>query len=137
MTEHAALDSRFRLVPDARFAAEEELSELLRDDDFRIWIVEDANNHATGYLLAHLHWGHPFFEPREVIFIRDVFIHTSFRGQGMGRALLEQVHVWAQKRGISQIELWVLAQNTTALAFWEAVQAKPFSVFYTLEVKNA
>ncbi|MFE9479197.1 GNAT family N-acetyltransferase [Streptomyces spororaveus] len=48
-----------------------------------------------------------------------LYVRPSLIGSGIGRALLEAVHVHALARGFGLVLLWVLTDNATARRFYE------------------
>jgi RimJ/RimL family protein N-acetyltransferase len=45
-------------------------------------------------------------------------VHSSSRGQGVGKALFSHVIDWAEKEGVRRLELTVLLENKSALALY-------------------
>ncbi len=48
----------------------------------------------------------------------DIGVHHEWRRRGIGRALLQEMHRWMREHGVA--EVWVLADNPTAVAFYRA-----------------
>lgn len=73
-----------QLSPSAPKVDERRLSELLKDADFKLFVAKDAENQIVGMLTLTTcqtlsnakHW------------IEDVIVSDSFRGMGLGRALV-------------------------------------------------
>lgn len=53
------------------------------------------------------------------IVVDSVVVHTSYRQQGIGRALMHHVHMWAQARHITRVELQVFEFNAAARHLYE------------------
>jgi RimJ/RimL family protein N-acetyltransferase len=52
--------------------------------------------------------------------ILGISVRADYRGQGVGRALMERAIIWARDSGsIKRIELQVLARNTIAIQLYE------------------
>ncbi len=51
-------------------------------------------------------------------FIEDVVVTEHLRGQGIGRALLQAAHTWAQAQGLQRLQLLVDKNNEAALNFY-------------------
>lgn len=51
--------------------------------------------------------------------VEDMVVREQFRGQGVGKALLETVRDWAMKRGAKRIQLLADADNQPALDFYQ------------------
>mgnify|MGYP003295479952 CR=1 FL=1 len=52
--------------------------------------------------------------------ISEFYVEPFFKGQGIGRALLEEVIAQAKLEGRKRISLWVLEENKSARKFYEA-----------------
>jgi ribosomal protein S18 acetylase RimI-like enzyme len=59
--------------------------------------------------------------PRRVAHVPSLGVQQEARGTGIGRALMQRVHAWAQERGLAAVELDVWAFNEGALAFYGAL----------------
>lgn len=61
----------------------------------------------------------PFMASRRFVFVDGLIVRQQHRRQGIGRALMAQVHRLARHRGIARVELGVYEFNTAALGFYE------------------
>ncbi|MFC7520438.1 GNAT family N-acetyltransferase [Xanthomonas populi] len=62
---------------------------------------------------------------RNGLYLEDLFVRPEARGQGAGLALLRHLAQLAVKRGCGRFEWWVLDWNQPAIAFYQAVGARP------------
>jgi ribosomal protein S18 acetylase RimI-like enzyme len=51
--------------------------------------------------------------------VENLVVAENWRGQGIGQALMAQVHCWAQEQKIKYIQLTVWEFNQGAIAFYE------------------
>lgn len=58
------------------------------------------------------------------LFLEDLFVRETFRGRGVGRALLSQLAEIAQKEGYRTIRLDVLDWNESAIKFYKSLGAE-------------
>jgi GNAT superfamily N-acetyltransferase len=65
------------------------------------------------------------FLARPGIYLEDLFVFPAFRGQGLGRELLEHLARTAVERGYGRLEWSVLDWNADAIRFYESVGARP------------
>jgi ribosomal protein S18 acetylase RimI-like enzyme len=61
--------------------------------------------------------------------IEDVVVHAEFRGQGLGRQLLDAIRVWAVEKGARRLQLLADADNTPALGFYKRLGWRPTRLF--------
>jgi GNAT superfamily N-acetyltransferase len=98
---------------------------LLRDGfeasaKFRALIAEWGGEPA-GYALFFAHYS--TFLSRAGIFLEDIFVRSSFRDKGIGRALLSRVAAIAQEEGAYGIRWDVLDWNQPAIDFYRKLGA--------------
>ena len=65
------------------------------------------------------------FLGRRGLYLEDLYVRPAFRGQGIGRGLLEHVARLATARGCARMEWAVLNWNRRAIGFYEALGARP------------
>ena len=70
----------------------------------------------------------PVVQPRVTAFMDDLAVHPDFRGQGVGKTLLEESARLAVKRGACSLELMVWAFNRNAIEFYEHAGMTPRSI---------
>jgi GNAT superfamily N-acetyltransferase len=58
------------------------------------------------------------------LYLEDLFVDPSFRGQGIGRALLAHLAMIAEARDCGRFEWSVLDWNTDAIGFYEKLGAR-------------
>ncbi len=74
------------------------------------------------------------FKVQPYLYIHDVIIHSRFRGQKLGRKLLEQVTAEARKRNCCKITLEVREDNPAALRLYQHMgfaDCQPKQYFWT------
>jgi GNAT superfamily N-acetyltransferase len=57
-------------------------------------------------------------EGGRVLLLEDVIVNREFRGEGLGRRLVEHVMVWAREQGMTRITLLADRDNQAALDFY-------------------
>jgi GNAT superfamily N-acetyltransferase len=65
--------------------------------DGRAWVAVDDSNHPIGYILVDIIDGGGHIE--------QVSVAPAHQGQGIGRALIEQVEKWGMSMGLSALTL--------------------------------
>jgi GNAT superfamily N-acetyltransferase len=61
------------------------------------------------------------------LYLEDLYVAESYRGQGVGRQLLQHLAALAVARNCARFEWWVLDWNKDAIRFYESLGAKPMS----------
>jgi len=67
------------------------------------------------------------FLGRKGLYLEDLYVEPSARGQGIGRALLRALARIALERGCGRMEWSVLDWNTPAIEFYQTLGAVPMS----------
>ena len=102
----------------------EELEELLKREDRPSFVAEE-NGICVGYALCEIKERQiPQFVKRRVLYLDDLWIDESSRGNGVGRALVEFLLGYADKIGVDSLELNVWECNADAVAFYERMGFK-------------
>lgn len=107
----AGLATLLRSLPDAlpRFGLEpsettaKRVSEaLVSHTPHTVLVAEDAGR-ITGFI--HTHWQPSLLHSGGEGFVSALFVHSEYRGRGLGRTLLESVQAEGRRRGCSRLLL--------------------------------
>lgn len=104
-----------------------ELAELLRDEKRPIYVAADEEDAVLGYAFCILQ-NQPFSNnmiPFVSMFIDDLCVDASARGQGVGRALFDYVKQEAVRLGCYELTLNVWEGNDAARRFYDRQGMKP------------
>ena len=88
-------------------------------------VVARVGGEVAGFALFYRNFS--TFVGREGLFLEDLYVRPAFRGQGVGRALLEHVARVAIGRGCARMEWSVLNWNRRAIGFYQALGARPIN----------
>lgn len=107
---------------------EADLQTMLGDGNAPIFVAADENDRVLGYSFAFLREqrGHNLTGGR-TLYIDDLCIDAAFRGQGIGRLLLEHTKDFARAQGCRDITLNVWEGNDSALQFYLRQDFRPRS----------
>ena len=110
------------------------LAELLEDESRPIFIAEDGGK-VLGYCFCILRTfdGESVMTDRKELYIDDLCVDESCRGQGIAKGLYRHVTDYAESIGCSFITLNVWSGNDTAMKFYENAGLTPRSI--TMEKK--
>ena len=104
----------------------EELEELIRDDTKPIYVAADENDRCVGYAFCQIK-NQPFSNnmvPFTSLFIDDLCVDVTTRGQHVGQSLFEFVKGEAKRLGCYEVTLNVWTGNTAAENFYEKMGMK-------------
>lgn len=76
---------------------------------------------------AHLNLRQLFLSetPRRVVSVESLYVLPSYRGKGVGQALMERTKEWSIQMGAASIELTVWAFNEQARHFYDRMGLRP------------
>ena len=107
---------------------ENALAELLRDENRPVF-VSARDDQILGYCFCiRRGFGDGVMVPRKEIYIDDLCVEETCRGQGIATALYRHVCAWAKEEGCAFITLNVWNGNDSAMAFYEKMGMRPRSV---------
>ena len=94
---------------------------LLRNKNSPILVAQDEHGEVLGYAMLQVKTirKSPVFCPRQFLYVDDLCVDETARGQGIGMALMEGVRNLAKERGIKTIQLNVWERNESAIKFYE------------------
>ena len=104
----------------------EELKGLLNDQEKPIYVAVDDEDRVIGYAFCQIK-EQPFSTnmiPFKSMFIDDLCVDSTCRGQHIGEQLFEYVKEQARKIGCYEVTLNVWAGNTGAERFYEKMGMK-------------
>lgn len=132
LDEQSDLDDRLEVSDDAEERWHNDFPVWLEDETCRIYVVETADG-ICGFASAH-RWGPPpIYAESSEVYLDELYVLPDARRHGLGSQLVAAVRAWADRLGARRIRLGVLAGNDDGRAFWEAQEATPFTVTYTME----
>ena len=88
-------------------------------------VIAEQHGVAIGFALFFRNFS--TFLGKPGLYLEDLYVRESARGQGIGRALLEHVADIARRRGYGRMEWSVLDWNRPAIDFYESLGARAMS----------
>ena len=124
MVHHAGRPDLFRSGTEKY--TDEELRALLCDEMRPIFVaVQDGNVCGYAFCIFRQLPTDNILTDIKTLYIDDLCVDESARGQGIGRALYAYVHAFAKQSGCYNLTLNVWACNERALRFYEACGLMP------------
>jgi GNAT superfamily N-acetyltransferase len=76
------------------------------------------------------------FRAQPGIYLEDLYVRPTFRGEGIGEALLKRIAKLAVERGCGRFEWSVLDWNQRAVEFYKALGAEPLNEWTMFRVSG-
>ncbi|HEX4826430.1 MAG TPA: GNAT family N-acetyltransferase [Candidatus Polarisedimenticolaceae bacterium] len=107
-------------------ATEDDLAKTLFGDHPGAEVVlAHWNGEPAGFALFFPNYS--TFLGKQGLYLEDLFVRPSYRGHGIGRALLRTLARIAHQRGYGRLEWAVLDWNEPAIGFYKKLGAEPMS----------
>ena len=115
---------------DAKKYTDDELAVIIRDDARPIFVAADEKNEVLGYAFCILiqHKNDNILTDIKTLYIDDLCVEESLRGQHVGRALYEHTVAFARNIGCYNLTLNVWSCNQNAMRFYEKCGLVPQKV---------
>lgn len=115
---------------DAKKYTDEQLLKILADDSRPVFVAVDEKENVLGYAFCvfQQHIGDNILTDIKTLYIDDLCVDETLRGQHIGRQLYEYVLGYARQSGCYNVTLNVWACNESAMKFYEKCGLKPQKV---------
>lgn len=109
---------------------EEQLREIIQDDKRPILVAADENDNVMGYAFCvfEQHVNDNILTDIRTLYIDDLCVDETLRGQHIGKTLYEAVLDFARKHQCYNVTLNVWSCNESAMRFYENCGLKPYKV---------
>jgi len=128
-----------RLAEYEGLSSEVEASEdVLRDSLFVKRQAEVIIGELEGRPVAFALFFHNFstFLGKANLYLEDLFVDENCRGLGLGRSMFACLAGIAMERGCERLDWWCLDWNTSSIAFYERMGARPMSDWTVYRVEG-
>jgi GNAT superfamily N-acetyltransferase len=99
---------------------------LSTDSDDHLLLIARKGEKIVGFADAEIRRRPAIFDV-ETAYINDMYVIASDRGRGIGRELLARIEAWSASRGVTEIQLTVMATNRDSIAVYEHWGFRPQS----------
>ena len=96
-------------------------------------VIAEAKGQPVGYLAYH----YGVWEIYPALYVAGLFVRKSARGQGVGRALMDEAQRLATARGATHITWMVWRKNAPAIGFYEGLGAETYDANKQMVLKVA
>lgn len=125
MVHHVGRPDLFKA--DVKKYTDAELEEIIKDDKRPIFVAHDEKGEVMGYAfcLYQQYVNNNILTDVKTLYIDDLCVDETLRGQHIGRKLYEYVLEFARKEDFYNVTLNVWSCNESAMRFYEACGLKP------------
>lgn len=97
--------------------------------------IAEWNGEPAGFAL----WFYNFstFVGRHGLYLEDIFVYPAFRGNGLGKALLQHLARRCVREGLGRFQWQVLDWNAPSIAFYKALGAEQGSEWLSMRVTGS
>lgn len=124
MAEHARLDPRLDMHPEAATWMAAQLGTWIADPTRFVLVAEEAGRMVVGYVAARLVTPRASGEGGEAE-VTECFVAPARRRRGIARRLVSRVLDVLDERRIARVRLQAAVGNPAALAFWGSLGFTP------------
>jgi len=110
-----SIEADFEINPDKQSRG----LKLLLNNDSACVLVAESNDDKKILGMCSLQTFISTAEGGPVGLLEDLIVDTEFRYQGIATKLLTEIFLWANRQGLSRIQLLADKNNIAALAFYE------------------
>ena len=121
-------------IPDKTKYTEEELEGILCDPTTPVFVGVDDSDEVLGYAFccAKRVIGQNNLVDNLELYIDDICLDESLRGQGLARIIYDEVIHYARVNAFDRVTLHVWECNPSAIRFYEKCGMKPY--FHAMEI---
>ncbi len=114
----------------AKKYTDEQLAELIKDDTKPIFVCVDEEEIVLGYAFCiwQQHVNNEILTDIKTLYIDDLCVDETRRGQHIGKSLYEHVLAYAKENKFYNVTLNVWSLNESAMKFYEACGLVPQKV---------
>ena len=94
----------------------------------------DGTRDPVGFALWFLNYS--TWDGRHGVYLEDLYVRPTHRGQGHGRALLATLAGICAERGYTRLSWWVLDWNAPSIAFYRALGAEAMDGWTTFRLSG-
>lgn len=99
------------------------------DDEAMLLVLAWIGETPVGYGLAFDVAEHPFMpEWTRAGYVTQFLVSRNYRGQGIGKLLMDYINAWFQSRGLQKVLLNVDSDNEAGIRFWKHQGFEPYAM---------
>jgi GNAT superfamily N-acetyltransferase len=105
-------------------ATEDDIARALFAENPHVWChLVEVGGETVGFALWFLNYS--TFQGAPGLYLEDLYVRESHRGQGLGTALMVDLARLCVEHGYTRFQWWVLNWNQTSIGFYQSIGAVP------------
>jgi GNAT superfamily N-acetyltransferase len=113
---------------------EDLLSDGFSDRPYFRVVIAEWDGQPAGFALYF--YNYSTFQGRPGLYLEDLFVRPSYRGKGIGKALLVHLAKVAVEQNCGRYQWQVLDWNTPSIKFYESLGAQMMKQWLTMRVSG-
>ena len=97
--------------------------------------IAESGGEVAGFAIWFLNYS--TWQGKHGIYLEDLFVKPQFRGQGLGKALLQRLAQICTENGYGRFQWWVLDWNEPSIEFYKSLGAVPMDEWTVYRVSGA
>ena len=122
----------YEKMEDQVIATKESLHEWMFEKGICQAIIASVDGKDVGFALYFFNFS--TFVGKAGLYLEDLYVSEAVRGQGVGRALIEQVYDFANKKNCNRVYWTTQEGNTTARKLYDVIAIQTDMVQYHQEL---
>lgn len=87
-------------------------------------VIAEINSQIVGAGYAQIRESKPYWKDSKFVYLGFMFVHPSFRGQGINQQIIDYLKEWAKSKNVHELRLEVYIENEAAIHAYEKVGFK-------------
>lgn len=118
MKYHETEGRKYRFFPNEWPTVLNRFTKSLEKKHSIIYLAENQGQ-LIGYTFGFIFINYPGYFPKEIGFINDFLVTTSYRHKGIGLKLFNKIEGWFRSQGVDIVQLYVSYPNQLGKNFWK------------------
>lgn len=121
---HHLIDTYYRPGSETAPLFKDQLSFIIQKENITVIVAE--TDKIIGYAIGVIEPAKTFVTPDEVGKISHTFVEEKYRGQGIGRKMVDTLIYWFSQEGVTHVELSVDSRNESGVKAWQSLGFKEY-----------
>ncbi|QCK17086.1 GNAT family N-acetyltransferase [Mangrovivirga cuniculi] len=110
-----------------------DIIDLIKSDKAEV-LVAVSDNEIIGSGYAKIMEAKPYRKFKEFAYLGFMYVKPEYRGKGINKMIIDSLIEWAKSRDLTEVQLDVYDENTSAKKAYEKVGFKPHLLEMRMEI---